>query len=64
MMCMAEVLWFAVDNSLRSDCSLSVINGVNEPLVDMLEEIIQIRCASVVISVFLICHGKTVTNMP
>ncbi|PFX19384.1 Thyroid adenoma-associated protein-like [Stylophora pistillata] len=43
MMCMAEVLWFAVDNSLRSDCSLSVINGVNEPLVDMLEEIIQVK---------------------
>lgn len=45
MMCMAEVLWFAVNNGLRSECCLSVINAVNEPLVNMLEEIIQVKDA-------------------
>lgn len=46
MMCMAEVLWFAVNNGLRSECCLSVINAVNEPLVNMLEEIIQVTLRS------------------
>ena len=45
-MCMAEVLWFAVNNGLRSECCLSVINAVNEPLVNMLEEIIQVTLRS------------------
>ena len=44
-MCMAQVLWSAVNSGLRNDCCLKEINLVKELLVKMLEKIIQVTCA-------------------
>ena len=45
IMCMAEVLWFAVDSGLKTSVCLKAINTVKQPLMMMLEDILQVTYA-------------------
>ena len=45
IICMAQVLWFAINSGLRTDSCLKGISGVKELLVNMLEGIIQVTNA-------------------
>lgn len=42
VICMAQVFWFAVNSGLMNDSCFKAISGVREPLVNMLDEIIQV----------------------
>jgi len=43
VMCMAQVLWSAINSGLRNDCCLKEISALKELLLDMLEQIIQVN---------------------
>lgn len=43
---MAQLLWFAINSGLRNESFLKRISDVKEPLVNMLDEIIQVNCGN------------------